>query len=63
MASSLGSFDVFGSSSKSPRASTRSRKSVKRIVNEYPEIETVLVGDGWPIFHGGARALAALCEP
>jgi glyoxylase-like metal-dependent hydrolase (beta-lactamase superfamily II) len=35
--------------------------SVKRIVDAYPQIETVLVGDGWPVFHGGARALAALC--
>jgi hypothetical protein len=35
--------------------------SVRRIVNEYPEIETVLVGDGWPIFHDGKRALAGLC--
>jgi glyoxylase-like metal-dependent hydrolase (beta-lactamase superfamily II) len=34
--------------------------SVKRIVMEYPEIETVLVGDGWPIFHDGKRALGAL---
>ncbi|HEY2925276.1 hypothetical protein [Piscinibacter sp.] len=36
-------------------------ESVKRIVDGYPEIDTVLVGDGWPIFHDGARALAALC--
>jgi hypothetical protein len=37
--------------------------SVKRIVDEYPQVDTVLVGDGWPIFHDGARALAALCVP
>ena len=35
--------------------------SVGRIVREHPEIETVLVGDGWPIFHDSQRALAALC--
>jgi glyoxylase-like metal-dependent hydrolase (beta-lactamase superfamily II) len=34
--------------------------SVKRVVDEYPEIETVLVGDGWPVFRDGRRALAAL---
>jgi hypothetical protein len=30
-------------------------------LREHPEIETVLVGDGWPIFQDGQRALAALC--
>ena len=35
--------------------------SVKRICDEFPELETVLVGDGWPVFHGGRHALAALC--
>src|SRR5262245_18300503 len=34
--------------------------SVGRIVDQYPEIDTVLVGDGWPLFHGGRRALDAL---
>jgi glyoxylase-like metal-dependent hydrolase (beta-lactamase superfamily II) len=34
--------------------------SVKRIVNEHPGIDAVLVGDGWPVFHDGAKALAAL---
>ena len=34
--------------------------SVKRILEACPQIETVLVGDGWPLFHGGAQALAAL---
>ena len=38
----------------------RALASVKRIVDEYPQIETVLVGDGWPVFHDGARALAAI---
>ncbi len=42
----------------------RAVASVKRIVVEYPQIEAVLVGNGWPIFHGGARARCdcALCE-
>jgi len=35
--------------------------SVGRILREHSEIETVLVGDGWPIFHDGQRALVALC--
>ncbi len=35
--------------------------SVQRILDAYPDIETVLVGDGWPVFHDGRRALAALC--
>lgn len=39
----------------------RAAASVTRIVDEHPQIETVLVGDGWPCFHDGARALAALC--
>jgi glyoxylase-like metal-dependent hydrolase (beta-lactamase superfamily II) len=34
--------------------------SVGRIVDGYPDIEAVLVGDGWPLFHAGRRALAAL---
>jgi glyoxylase-like metal-dependent hydrolase (beta-lactamase superfamily II) len=37
--------------------------SVQRIVDEHAQIETVLVGDGWPIFRDGARALAALVAP
>jgi hypothetical protein len=36
--------------------------SIGRIVREHPEIDAVLVGDGWPIFHDGQRALAALCD-
>ena len=40
----------------------RAVASVGRILREHPEIETVLVGDGWPIFHDGQRALAALCD-
>ncbi len=34
--------------------------SIKRIADTCPQISTVLVGDGWPLFHGGAQALAAL---
>lgn len=36
--------------------------SIKRIVDTCPQIDTVLVGDGWPLFHGGAQALAALAR-
>lgn len=39
----------------------RAIASVQRILDAYPDIETVLVGDGWPVFHDGRRALAALC--
>jgi len=38
----------------------RAIASVKRIADTCPQIDAVLVGDGWPLFHGGARALAAL---
>ena len=27
--------------------------SVQRILDAYPDIETVLVRDGWPVFHDG----------
>lgn len=40
----------------------RAVASVDRIVREHPAIDTVLVGDGWPIFHDGRRALTALCD-
>jgi hypothetical protein len=40
----------------------RAVASVARIVDEHPAIDTVLVGDGWPVFHDGHRALAALCN-
>jgi hypothetical protein len=40
----------------------RAIASVKRIVDDHPQIETVLVGDGWPIFRDGRRALEALCR-
>ncbi|HET6319832.1 MAG TPA: MBL fold metallo-hydrolase [Chloroflexota bacterium] len=38
----------------------RAVASVRRIVDGYPQIEAVLVGDGWPVFHDGARALTAM---
>lgn len=38
----------------------RALASVRRILDEHPRIDTVLVGDGWPVFHGGAAALAAI---
>lgn len=34
--------------------------SLQRIVAAHPQIDAVLVGDGWPLFGNGARALAAL---
>ena len=37
--------------------------SVQRIIDEHPQIDTVLVGDGWPVFRGGTSALAALVAP
>ena len=33
--------------------------SLRRLA-DWPLIETVLTGDGWPVFHGGALALADL---
>lgn len=36
--------------------------SLKRIVEAWPRLQTVLVGDGWPLFGDGARALAALAS-
>jgi len=33
--------------------------SLKRLA-DLPQIETVLTGDGWPVFRGGAQALAEL---
>jgi hypothetical protein len=38
----------------------RAVASVARIVSGHPRIDAVLVGDGWPVFQGGAKALAAL---
>lgn len=36
------------------------RASVRRLAQQYPEINAVLVGDGWPIFRDGRTALADL---
>lgn len=33
---------------------------VKRIIDDFPQLQAVLVGDGWHVFHGGVKALAAL---
>lgn len=38
----------------------RAIASVKRILDEYPRIESVLVGDGWSVFHVGTKALQAI---
>ncbi len=40
----------------------RAVASIARIVREYPAIDTVLVGDGWPVFHHGRQSLEALCS-
>lgn len=44
-----------------PKLSDRAKAvaSVRRLA-ELQDIEAVLVGDGWPLFHGGAEALAAI---
>ena len=34
--------------------------SLQRIVAAHARLDAVLVGDGWPLFGDGARALAAL---
>jgi glyoxylase-like metal-dependent hydrolase (beta-lactamase superfamily II) len=36
--------------------------SVRRIVQACPRIEAVLVGDGWPVFRDGLRALKMLVD-
>jgi hypothetical protein len=38
----------------------RALASVERILSDHPRIDAVLVGDGWPVFQNGAKALAAL---
>ena len=40
----------------------RAVESLRRIVDEHSEIDAVLVGDGWPLFHEGWKALAALAR-
>jgi hypothetical protein len=34
--------------------------SIARIVRDYPKLESVLVGDGWPVFNGGLARLREL---
>jgi glyoxylase-like metal-dependent hydrolase (beta-lactamase superfamily II) len=41
---------------------SRAVESVRRIVDEHSEIDAVLVGDGWPLFHEGWKALAAMAR-
>ena len=41
------------------RDKTAALASVRRLA-ELPRVDAVLVGDGWPVFHDGARALQAL---
>lgn len=36
----------------------RARSSVRRLISD--DVQAVLVGDGWPCFHGGAAQLRAL---
>lgn len=49
-----------------PEAKLRDRAaalaSLQRIVADHPRLDAVLVGDGWPLFGDGARALAALAR-
>jgi hypothetical protein len=35
-------------------------ESIARLVDRHPGIDAVLVGDGWPLFRGGADALRSL---
>jgi hypothetical protein len=39
---------------------TQALESVRQVFEEHPEIDVVLVGDGWPLLHEGWKALAAL---
>lgn len=52
-----------GALDRLPDAKLRDRAaavaSLRRLAS-LPDIEAVLVGDGWPIFHGGGRALLEL---
>jgi glyoxylase-like metal-dependent hydrolase (beta-lactamase superfamily II) len=40
----------------------RARASLVRLVDRCPKIETVLVGDGWPLLHGALAQLRALSQ-
>jgi len=42
------------------RDKQKARASIARIVREYPRIDAVLVGDGWPIFRDGLARLNEL---
>ena len=42
------------------RDRTAALASLQRIVAAHPRLDAVLVGDGWPLFGDGVRALAAL---
>ncbi|HZI08152.1 MAG TPA: MBL fold metallo-hydrolase [Archangium sp.] len=42
--------------------STRARASVRELVERWPRIDAVLVGDGWPVFRGGHEALEELAR-
>jgi hypothetical protein len=41
---------------------SRAVESVRRIVDAYPTMDVILVGDGWPLFHEGRKALAAVAR-
>ena len=41
-------------------ASKRDARTSVRSLSYLPEVETVLVGDGWPVFRGGKQALEEL---
>jgi hypothetical protein len=40
----------------------RARASVRELVERWPRIDAVLVGDGWPVFRGGRVALEELAR-
>ncbi len=42
---------------KKLRDASKAQESVRRLL-DHPEIETVLLGDGWPIFRAGQQAIA-----
>ncbi|MFY0525985.1 MBL fold metallo-hydrolase [Archangium gephyra] len=42
--------------------SARARASVRELVERWPRIDAVLVGDGWPVFRGGRAALEELAR-
>ena len=42
--------------------SAKARASVRELVERWPRIDAVLVGDGWPVFRGGRAALEELAR-